>query len=235
MRYSSTTEPSSSPELLADRLELLAQEVLALLLLGAGLDVLADAAAHLQLGEPVPLVADGELEPLDDVDRLQQLDPLLEAQVGRVGAGVGEGAGLDDRAQELADPRIGLAQLEDLLDDGAVLGLQVARLDGRRRLVGLLLDLDVEPAVGAGLGSSEQRAVQPGHGHDRPAAREAGPVDDLCDRADLGVGALMPRHEQDVILGPCVELQCDGHVREDDGVVQRNQQVLGHGKFTLLS
>ena len=38
-------------ELLADRLHLLAQEVVALLLLRAVLDVLADALAHLQLGE----------------------------------------------------------------------------------------------------------------------------------------------------------------------------------------
>ena len=47
---------------------LLAQEVLALLLLRAGLDVVADAAAHLQLGEPLALEAERELEALDDVD-----------------------------------------------------------------------------------------------------------------------------------------------------------------------
>ena len=40
-------------ELLADRVHLLAQEVVALLLLGAVLDVLADALAHLQLGQPL--------------------------------------------------------------------------------------------------------------------------------------------------------------------------------------
>ena len=71
-------------ELLADRLHLLAQEVLALLLLGARLDVVADALAHLHLGEPLALEAHGELEPLDDVDGLEQLDLLLEGQVGRV-------------------------------------------------------------------------------------------------------------------------------------------------------
>ena len=51
-------------ELLADRLHLLAQEVLALLLLGAGLDVVADAAAHLQLGQALALELERELEPL---------------------------------------------------------------------------------------------------------------------------------------------------------------------------
>src|SRR5262249_43890234 len=56
-------------ELAADRFELLAEEVLALLLLGARLDVLADAVAHLQLGEPLALQRERELEALDDVDR----------------------------------------------------------------------------------------------------------------------------------------------------------------------
>ena len=80
-------------------------------------------------------------------------------QVGRVGAGVGERARLGDRAQELADASGSASpQLEDLLDDRAVLGLELARLDGRRRLVGPLLDLDEQPAVARGLGGAEQRA-----------------------------------------------------------------------------
>ena len=48
-------------ELAADRLHLLAQEVLALLLLGAGLHVLADLAADLQLGQALALELEGEL------------------------------------------------------------------------------------------------------------------------------------------------------------------------------
>ena len=55
VRYSSTTERVVLAELLADRLHLLAQEVLALLLLGAGLDVVADAPADLHLGQPLAL------------------------------------------------------------------------------------------------------------------------------------------------------------------------------------
>ena len=69
-------------ELLADRVELLAQEVLALLGLRAGLHVLADATADLQLGEPVALERQRQLEALDDVDGLEELDALLEAQIG---------------------------------------------------------------------------------------------------------------------------------------------------------
>jgi len=47
-------------QLLANRLHLLAQEVLALLLLGALLHVLANALAHLQLGEALALQGDGQ-------------------------------------------------------------------------------------------------------------------------------------------------------------------------------
>ena len=133
-------------ELLADRVHLLAEEPLALLLLRALLDVVADAPAHLQLGEPLALDREGELEPLDDVDGLEQLDALRERHVGRVRARVGERTRVGDRAEELTDAVVGVAQVEDLLDDGAVLALELARLDGRRVLVGLLLDLGAEPA-----------------------------------------------------------------------------------------
>ena len=51
-------------ELLPDRLQLAAQDVLALLLRGALLDVVADAAAHLHLGEPLALELDRQREPL---------------------------------------------------------------------------------------------------------------------------------------------------------------------------
>src|SRR5205085_1970260 len=44
-------------ELLSDRVELAAQEVLSLLALRARLDVLADALTHLQLGQALPLEA----------------------------------------------------------------------------------------------------------------------------------------------------------------------------------
>src|SRR5437660_92579 len=52
-------------ELLADRFQLLAQDVLALLLLGALLDVLADPMADLQLGQAFTLKSYGKLQPLD--------------------------------------------------------------------------------------------------------------------------------------------------------------------------
>ena len=134
-------------ELAADRLHLLAQEVLALLLVGAVLDVVADALAHLQLGQALALERQRQLEALGDVERLEQLDLLLEGQVGGVAGGVGERAGLGDRAQEGGDAAVVAAQLEDLLDDGAVLALELARAAVDGHVVGVLVDLDAQAAA----------------------------------------------------------------------------------------
>ena len=122
-------------ELLPDRLHLLAEDVLALLLLDALVDVVPDPLAQLHERQPLALQPQRQLEPLADVDRLEQLDLLREGQLGRVAGGVRESAGVDDRADERRDPAVVAAQLEDLLDDGAVLGLELARarLGGRRR------------------------------------------------------------------------------------------------------
>ena len=95
-------------ELLADRLHLAAQDVLALLLCSAGLDVLADAQADLQLGKPFALQAHRQLEPRDDVDGLEQLHLVGEVDVGCIGSRIRERAGRGDRAHEGADPRVGL-------------------------------------------------------------------------------------------------------------------------------
>ena len=72
VRYSSTTEPSVLAELLADRLELLAQDVLTLLLLDTFVDVLADPRAHLEQRQPLALQPQGELEALGHVHGLEQ-------------------------------------------------------------------------------------------------------------------------------------------------------------------
>ena len=129
-------------QLALDRLHLLAQEVLALLLVGALADVLADLAAELELGQPLALEADGELEPLGHVERLEDLDLLLERDVGRVADRVGQRAGLADGAQPGADAVVDAAQLEDLLDHGAVLALELARAAVDGDVVGRLGHLD---------------------------------------------------------------------------------------------
>ena len=73
-------------ELLPDRVHLAAEEVLALLLLRAGLDVLADALANLHLSQAVALQRQRLRQPLDHVELPQQLDLLPERDLGRVAA-----------------------------------------------------------------------------------------------------------------------------------------------------
>ena len=80
-------------QLLADRVHLLAQDVVALLLLRPVLDVVADALADLQLGQALALELQRQRQPLDHVERLQQLPLLREVEVGGVARGVGQRAG----------------------------------------------------------------------------------------------------------------------------------------------
>ncbi len=216
-------------ELLADRLHLLAQEVLALLLLGAGLDVVADATADLQLGEPLALELQRERQALGHVERLEDADLLVEVQVGAVAGRVGQRAGIGDAAQEGSDAVVGAALLEDLLDDGAVLALELARALVDRLVVGMLAHLHAQVAPCVALCRAHDLAA--GDALQRGAARAAGQADragHVGDRADLRVLAVLARDEQHALLAGRVDREVDVHRREDDGVVQRDEQQLLH-------
>ena len=221
-------------ELLADRLHLLAQEVLALLLLGAVLDVVADAAAHLQLGQALALVLEGELEALGDVERLEDADLLLDRQIGAVAGRVGQRARVDDGAQERSDTIVGAALLEDLLDDRAVLALELARALVDRLGVRVLLDVGAQ-AGDAGLGRADDgAAVQALERDALRAAGKANRVGDLGDRPDLGVLPVVSWNEQHALLAAHVEREVQVHRWKDDGVVQGDEQELGHAGFLSL-
>ena len=84
----------------------------------------------------------------------------------------------------------------------------------------MLVGLDVEPSARPRLRGRERRPVQSVQGHDRRAARQAAPLDDLGDGADPGIDALVARHEQHALLLAGVERQRHRHAWEDDGVVQ---------------
>ncbi len=217
-------------ELLANRLHLLAQDVLALLLLDVGVDVLANAAAHLQLGQALTLQGEREVETLDDVDFFEQLDALCERDIGRVRARVRKRAGLGDRAQEGADPLVGVANLEDLLDDGAILALELARLDRREALVGTLVDFDAEAPLRIGVRGADDGAVQAAEGDGVAPTGEPDAIGDLGHRPDLRVLVLVLRDEQDAVFVACVDRQGDGHAREDDGVFERNEQQVSQNR-----
>ncbi len=222
-------------ELLADRVHLLAQEVLALLLLRALLHVLADALADLQLGQALALQLDGQLQALGHVERAQQPDLLLVAEVGRVPGRVRQRAGLGDRAQERGDAPVVAAQLEDLLDRCAVLPLELARAFVSGDLVGTLVDLDAQLAAGSRLGGADQRAVLARERDGVPAARQAQPIGHLGDRADLEELVLVARHQHDALVIADVLGQRDAHVREHDRVLERDQAQywLGLGRGDL--
>ena len=216
-------------ELLADRLQLAAQHVLALLLGGPFLDVLADAPANLQLGQALALHAQGDAQPLEHVDRLEQLQLVLVGDLGRVGRRVGQSACLANRAHERRDPPVVAAQLEDLLDGRAVLTLQLPGLNARRLLVGSLLDLDQQPALRVGVSRPGDAAVQAREADRTPATRQTMRVADLGDRSHLHVLALVARDEEHTLLVADVDGDADSHIREDDGVVERDEQQGAHG------
>ena len=116
------------------------------------------------------------------------------------------------------------AQLEDLLDGGAVLGLELAGLDAGRLLVGPLGHLDPEVPLRIGVRGAELGAVEALEGHGAAAAGHADAVADLGDGAHLGVLALVPRDEQHALLVADVDGDRDVHVREDDEVVERYEE-----------
>ena len=156
---------------------------------------------------------------------------------GRVADGVGERAGLGDAAQERRDAAVVAAELEDLLDDGAVLALEVAGPAVERAgRVGPLVDLDEQAAVGHRVGGAGDAAVQALRATAVRAAGQAHAVGDLGDGADRGELVLVSGHEQDVrLVRPGVHRQRERHAREDDDVVQRDEKKATHQVFTFAS
>ncbi len=216
-------------KLLADRVHLLAQEVLALLVLGALGDVVVDALADLKLGQPVALDLDGQAQALGDVDRLEDAHLLVSGDVGRVADRVGQGARVADRAKERADAVIGAAELEDLLDDGAVLALEDA--DVLRGLVvgiGVGGDLDHERAVRVGNGGAADAAVEADKVESAPAG-DAGALGDLGDRADRGELLIVACDDENLALRGPVGDDRGGHAREEDRVVEWDEGKSFHG------
>ena len=133
-----------------------------------------------------------------------------------------------DRADERLDAPVVAAQLEDLLDDRAILGLELAGALVGGDAVLSLLDLDEQPALRVGLGRAGDTAVQAFDRDGDGAAGQPDAVGHARDGADCRVLALVLRHEQDAILVADVDRQRHVHVREDDDVVERDEQQLGH-------
>ena len=170
-------------ELLADRGELLAQQELALLLVDALGDVVADRLGDLQLGEVVAGPGQHELDALGDVDGGEHLAPALLVEVGPRHDAVGERAGLEPGAQQLGQAARP-AQLGDLLEHDAQLAGE--RLDaGRRAGVAQDLGVGVRGAALGGVDGGDAGAGLDAHDGDGLAGRQRADVGHLGDDGEL--------------------------------------------------
>ena len=153
-------------EFLANRLQLLAQEVLALLLVDALGDVVADRLGDLQLGDVIARPVEHQLDTLADVDRGEHGGTALVVELGPRGHTVGERARMAADPQQLGQPA-GPAQLGDDTEHAA-------------QLAGERLDAWSRPRVGDRLGVGVGRCPVPtGAGH------RSGP-DPRCARPQRG-------------------------------------------------
>src|SRR5262249_18944123 len=212
-------------QLLADGVHLLAQEVVALLLLGTGFDVLADALADLELGQTIALEAERQAEALDHVERLQEVDLLVEAQIGRVARSIGERARIGDGADEGAHAAVVAPQLENLVHDRAVLALQLTRLAGCRGHVGMLLDVDAQLAVATGARRAGDTAVEGLEAHRTGWAGQLDALDHVRDDPHAGIVRAMAGNQEQTGLGADLHRERHLHVREPHRVVERDQSI----------
>ena len=216
-------------QLAPDRLHLLAQEVLALLLVGArdwtSSRILRRSCSSV---EPLALDAHGELEALGDVERLEDLDLLLEGDVGRVADRVGQRARLDDRAQERAT-RSSAPRSSRISSTTARYSRSSSRVrPSTGTSSGCSLTSTREAAGAVGVRRAGDAAGDAGERDGAAAAGEADAVGDLGDRADLGELAVVAGDEQHALLVAHVDGEGDVHGGEDDGVVEGDEQERSH-------
>ncbi len=168
-------------QLLADGLELAAEQELALLALHAVRDLGADLLRDFQLGQGVTGPGHDGFEAGLDVERLEQFDLALEGQLRPPAGRVGQRAGVADALQGLGEPS-GPQPGGDLAHDRPVLGDEL--LHPRGVLTGLNDRLGFDPQrrtgadhadtdAGAGQAAQHQRlspvgelalVLDPGHG-----------------------------------------------------------------------
>ena len=159
---------------------------------------------------------------------------MLEADVRRVARAVRERAGLCDRTHEGTDALVGVAKLEDLLDDRAVLGLELLHAAGAGMVVGPLVHVDAQLPERVGLSGAEDAAVEAVENDGMAAAGQPDALEHLGNRPDRAVVVLVPGHEQHPLLADDVDRERHRHVREDDGVFQGYEQVRLQDEVQLL-
>ncbi len=227
-------------QLLADGLQLAAEQELLLLLGDTLLDVLADGVIDLLLGEVVAEQAERVLQSRDLVGLQQHLELLLGGGEGRVADVVGELADALDRGHPV-DDLPGTAAAQPLGGERLVLLDQLGGPAGHRGADGGLPERrGLHPERGAGPGGADADP-HPAHRADQRRRVAVGQPADLLDGgegAGRRVGAVHPRDQQYLGLPGTaggrgargldggadlgvLQVQRDDHARQDDLVVER--------------
>ena len=154
---------------------------------------------------------------------------------GREAGGVGQRAGLGDRAHERGDPPVVAAQLEELLDDGAVLALERRACVRRRGSSSGCSSTSTRswPAESVCAAPAVPRC-RPRRDTARAAAGEANALGDLGDGAHARELAVVARDEQHALVVADVDRQRDVHGREDHGVLGGDEKKCRHQKDRFL-
>ena len=181
----------------------------------------------MQLRQPLLLEPQGEGQPFDHIQGLEQLQLLFEVQVRGVAGRVRQGARMGDGPDEGADPAIVAAQLENLLHHRPVLALELAGQALRAGLVRTLVYFHAQDAIRRGVRGAGHAPVQRHEGGDRTPA-EGDALRHFGDHAYLGVAAPPPRDEEHAAVAAGVGRQRHRHAREDHDIVEGNQLEMGH-------
>ena len=192
-------------QLLADRLHLLAQEVLALLLAAAP-DSTSSRMRRRTCSSARRSRCSARASSRRSVTSSVSSSSTfcVEAQVGRVAGGVGQRAGLGDRAQELRRRGHRRRAARGSPRDGAVLALELRVRPSTGTSSGDSVDLDAQPAAGVGVrraGDAARRRPRAGRRAPRRAdararrrGRSSRPTRSC--RRDGGRGAPAPRRRR---------------------------------------
>jgi len=96
----------------------------------------------------------------------------------------------------------------------------------------VLFDLHAQAAVWAGLSGTGDAPVETVQGHGGGSSGQPHAPRDLGNGSDARVLALVHRHEEDALVVADIDGQRHRHVRENDAVLERDQQQIG--QETLL-
>ena len=240
----------SLAQLLLDGLELLAQDELALVLLHPLGHLGADAVLEIGLAERLLRPRNDEGQPLLDIERLQDLQLLGQAEVGGVPGKIGQVSGRSGFAEEL-DGSAGAPDLQQALDQRAIFARQFDHCLGGVLVVRSGIDLHPERAAHVRLPRAEAGAVLPGEDRDLGAGGQLSRLLHARDSADASELALDAGDQEDEAvalvgrldrgtLGLPLDRDGHGHVRQDDDLVKRKDRkklgaVLGHGDICTRS